>query len=109
MKKICLLLFAAVALTAALATALYFSNDGQEPAPAQPVGENLAAADAVPGLSPLPFNPAPTLTTVYSSTPQNLCEVYGCDLWDANHSPQFGLVAVGQACPSPAPRGATRP
>src|SRR3972149_10893802 len=45
MKKICLLLFAAVALTAALATALYFSNDGQEPARAQPVGENLAAAD----------------------------------------------------------------
>ena len=31
----------------------------------------------------------------------NLCVLYGCDLWDANHTPlPYGLIAVGQACPT---------
>lgn len=65
------------------------------------------AAGTPAGLYALTFDPDPTKTSVGSSTPQNLCEVYGCELWDGNHSPQFGLVAVGQACPSLASATAT--
>lgn len=28
----------------------------------------------------------------------NLCDTYGCELWDANRTPQYGLVAVNTSC-----------
>ncbi|MDP2949212.1 MAG: hypothetical protein Q8P22_06715 [Chloroflexota bacterium] len=41
----------------------------------------------------------------------DMCTIYGCELWDANRSPQYGLVAVDTSCegavatpvPSPTP------
>jgi hypothetical protein len=63
------------------------------------------AADAS-GVYALMFTP-PDYTTVNSGTPENLCAKYGCELWDGNHSPEYGLVAVGVACPSPSSATAT--
>ena len=65
------------------------------------------AADAS-GVYALRFTP-PSYTTVSSGsgTPEDLCAKYGCDLWDGNHSPPYGMVAVGTACPSPSSATAT--
>lgn len=44
----------------------------------------------------------------------NLCDAYGCELWDATHAPQYGLVAVdtpcdGGATPVPSPTATPTP
>ena len=56
------------------------------------------AADTTPGLYALTFDL--NFLSIYNSTPQNLCEIYDCVVWDGNHAPQYGLVAVGQDCPA---------
>jgi hypothetical protein len=56
------------------------------------------AADTTLGLYALTFDL--NFLSIYNSTPQNLCDIYDCDVWDGNHAPQYGLVAVGQECPA---------
>jgi hypothetical protein len=69
------------------------------------------AADVEPGLYALTFDS--TYLSLSNTTPQNLCEVYGCELLDGNHSPRYGLVAVGEDCPAgpttPEPGAQTSP
>jgi hypothetical protein len=56
------------------------------------------SADTEPGLYALTFDAA--WLSLTNTTPQNLCEIYGCEPLDGNHAPQYGLVAVGQDCPA---------
>jgi hypothetical protein len=69
------------------------------------------AADTAPGLYALTLDSE--FASVYKSSPEDLCELYGCDILDGNHSPQYGLVAVGEDCPAgpttPEPGAQTSP
>lgn len=69
------------------------------------------AADLEPGLYALTFDS--TYLQLSNTTPENLCEAYGCEVLDGNHSPRYGLVAVGEDCPAgpttPEPGAQTSP
>jgi hypothetical protein len=61
------------------------------------------SADAPPGTYGLTFAGGPVFITgiVASGVTEDLCDEFGCELWDAAHTPFYGAVAVGVACGSP--------
>jgi len=68
-----------------------------------------------PGIYGMVFDQSDTGAPVYvyNQDSVDMCTTYGCDLWDAAHSPQYGLIAVDTACaaatPVPSPTASPTP